>query len=260
MTKSKGKTLEELEKDYGENNSGHYNYFIIDREIIFVTTKDKKNVPSALKLSLEAIGLYTIIKAHGINKDFAWPSLATLAKYSNKSINTIQKYLSELIDAGLIIKDKKFNEHGGHPNNVYIIPAIDKENLAMASIYQNLIVDKNSQLSKSDICENDQLSKSDNGNCQNAVEINYQNLTSKENNINIINELRIKAQLDVLNPVIEKRLKELVNAIVSENGRIYLSGDVLIIKYQYDISIKRELNVILDSIGLFEKINVIYEK
>lgn len=77
------------DRKYGENNSGHYNFVIIDRELIFVTDKQGKNIPSALNLSLEALGLYAVLKAHAIDKNFAWPSLSTLEKLTGKSDKTI---------------------------------------------------------------------------------------------------------------------------------------------------------------------------
>lgn len=249
MAKKKHPDLKE--RLHGENNTGHYNFVIIDRELIFVTDKSGKNIPSTLGLSLEALGLYTVLKAHAIDKNFVWPSLSTLAKLTGSSINTIQKYITELVDRGLVVKEKSANPRGGQPVNVYIIPGIDKERIKYDSIL--------SQLSKIDTCYN-QLSKSDSCNYQKMADDNCQNLISKETNINIINELKLKAQAKEFPSGVEDGFIKLIDTIKSDpRGYCFLSGDNLVIKYRYEIAVRRDVNMLLDAIGLYESINVVYE-
>ena len=117
----------------GENNSGHYNFVIIDRELLFCTDENGKNVRSALKLSLPAIGLYAVIKAHAIDKNFCFPSLLVLKKMTGATKETLIKYTRELASAGLVVVEKHTG-NAGRPQNVYVIPSIEKERIRMETI------------------------------------------------------------------------------------------------------------------------------
>ena len=117
----------------GENNSGHYNFVIVDRELLFCTDENGKNVRSALKLSLPAIGLYAVIKAHAIDKNFCFPSLLVLKKMTGATKETLIKYTRELASAGLIVVEKHTG-NAGRPQNVYVIPSVEKERLRMETI------------------------------------------------------------------------------------------------------------------------------
>ena len=113
---------------YGQNNSEHYNFTIIDREIIFTSAKNGEMVPSSLGLSLEALGLYVILKSFAIDKNFVWPSLSTLEKLTGKSRKSVIKYIKELTDKGLISKEKRKNNNA-NASNIYTINQVQKENI-----------------------------------------------------------------------------------------------------------------------------------
>ena len=117
----------------GENNTGHYNFVLLDREILFSTSDEGENVRSSLNLSLPAIGLYAVIKAHAINKNFCYPALTTLQRITGATKETLIKYTKELVDAGLLIIEKD-TTNPGRPQNVYIIPRVNKEGVKAATI------------------------------------------------------------------------------------------------------------------------------
>lgn len=124
------------EKEFytGENNTGHYNFVIIDREMLFSTDSRSHNVRSSLKLSLPAIGLYAVIKAHAIDKNFCYPSLLTIAALTGTTKETLIKYIKELERAKVLIVEKMPSTTGGRERNVYVIPAVEKERLKTDSI------------------------------------------------------------------------------------------------------------------------------
>ncbi len=227
----------------GENNTGHYNFIIIDREIIIVTDEKNRNQPSPLKLSLEAIGLYVVIKAHAIDKNFAWPSLATLEEITGKKRDTILKYIDELKIKGLIIIEKKKNPRGGRECNVYVIPGIDKEYI------------KN-QGPKFGPCS---AQSPKNGSCkvQKSDLAKSKIWTGSNNNRNIITELILKANFDII-PAGAAAARDLLADALSDDPEslMDLQGDNLKVKYKYPDVIKRLINSLLGELDLYEKISV----
>jgi len=122
----------------GVNKTGHYNFVIVDREIVIVVHPDGFNIPSCLNLSLEAIGLYVVLKAHAIAKNFVFPSITTLEKLARKSRPFIIKLLRELEEKGLISikKRKKGTRQRGVDRNIYHILQIDKVGIASKSVQE----------------------------------------------------------------------------------------------------------------------------
>ena len=236
----------DLKKHYGENNSGHYNFVIIDRELIFVTDKQNRNLPSSLNLSLEALGLYTVLKAHAIDKNYVWPSLSTLETLTGKSDKTILIYIQELIDKGLIIKEKAKNPRGGREINIYVLPAVDKE----------LIKNQSGNIP---YCDNQSGNSPD---CKAEIlpDDKAEIFRSKETKLNILTQLRLKAQIKDFPSEIEDGFNKLIDTIKSDpRGDCFLTENNLVIKYRYEIAIRRDVNILLDAVGLYDKINVVYE-
>ncbi len=68
-------------------------------------------------LSAPAKLLYTVLATCSGGRDYAWPSQEYLAEKLKVHVRTIQRYLKELVDSGLIAKGKKFIK--GQVRNIY---------------------------------------------------------------------------------------------------------------------------------------------
>ena len=123
----------------GTNNSGHYNFVMVDRELVMCVDDRDRNIPSCLRLSLPALGMYVVLKAHAINKNFSWPSLETLEKITGADHKTIQKHIRELAEKGLVEVKPIPNPIGkGRPVNSYTINSVDKEGVRERSLREKL--------------------------------------------------------------------------------------------------------------------------
>jgi len=103
-------------------------------------------------LSLEAKGIYAIIKSYANNETLeAFPSLPLLSKVTGKNRVTIQKYIKELEEKGFMEKLSERKEDGTYKNNIYTIieskaeKIYNEEDLTKA---KNIAFGKNANLSK----------------------------------------------------------------------------------------------------------------
>lgn len=260
----------------GENNTGHYNFFIIDREMIFSTDSRKKNVRSALNLSLPAIGLYAVLKAHAIDKNFCYPSLLTLAELTGTTKETMIKYIRELEDAKVLVVEKMPGQNGGRERNVYVIPAIEKERLKTESIIGSQeIITEISEAEQGRISrpsdENEQ-SRSENS----PVKVGKADLARSGNPTVIIlskytKQLKLTdPQEEIFNCIVDKSKTEnenLINkaakyyieslkTIIEDGGVIIMKADTIYIKCRMSAVAIRPMFQCLDALGLYESINI----
>ena len=234
---------------YGQNNSEHYNFTIIDREIIFTSAKNGEIVPSSLGLSLEALGLYVILKSFAIDKNFVWPSLSTLEKLTGKSRKSVIKYINELIDKGLISKEKRKNNNA-NDSNIYIINQVQKENIKNKTLGGSV---KNTPPAEGE-CKN-----STRGSVKIPLRV-VENLHPKYNNRIIINELYkdfpfLKNSNSELK---DKLLQTLEN--ITEEPQSFLSyqDKILNIKHPYIESLKGNIIRIFIDMEIYDKIDIVF--
>lgn len=141
----RGKTMPEDKLMYydGTNYTDHYNFTIVDNEILYVRFNNKI-IPSALQLTLEEIGLYTVIKSFAMDKNFSFPSLNSLSKLFKIGKPKLIELLKSLERKGLI-QIKKMNPKmikifrkntKARMHNYYIINRVDKEEITQRSVYE----------------------------------------------------------------------------------------------------------------------------
>lgn len=245
---------DELDNIVGVLGSGHYNFVLIDREIIMVKDENNQNQKSCLNLSLEALGLYTIIKAHAINKTYCFPSIQTLCKLTGKSNKTIHKFLDELFAKGLLLKSKKENEKGGKAHNLYILPTVPKEEIKKRSLNQH-VKSTRCQPVEQDVnsthCKNQGVD-STRDNVENLHVATCKNYTLSKNNIsynnrNICDDFFKKTKLEKDNcsdeaiRYLEQGLKGLLSSngsysYVHETQTLYLTGSLMALESKGDFN------------------------
>lgn len=72
-------------------------------------------------LSANAVRLYGTLRRFADGNGVAWPSRRVLADRIGKSLDTVDRCLSELIDAGAVRVRSRWNEEGDRQSNVYEI-------------------------------------------------------------------------------------------------------------------------------------------
>lgn len=234
---------------YGQNNSEHYNFTIIDREIIFTSAKNGEIVPSSLGLSLEALGLYVILKSFAIDKNFVWPSLSTLEKLTRKSRKSVIKYINELIDRGLIAKEKRKNNNT-NDSNIYIINQVEKENIKNKTLGCSV---KNTPSAKGE-CKN---SMRGGGKIPLSV---VENLHPKYNNRIIINEIyKDFPFLKNLNSDLKDKFLQTLEKITEEqSANISYQDKILNIKHPYIESLKGNIIRLFIDLEIYDKIDIVF--
>ncbi|MFW6270779.1 MAG: helix-turn-helix domain-containing protein [Bacillota bacterium] len=93
-----------------------FNFTMIDNELL-----EREDLGTYEKL------LYITLCKFAGQENTCFPSRKTLAKLVSCSVKTIDNKLKNLIDKGLISKEKRRNDKGEHTSNLYIIRGVAKE-------------------------------------------------------------------------------------------------------------------------------------
>lgn len=70
-----------------------------------------------------AVRLYAILRRYANSEGDAWPSIATLAERLRVDERTVKRRRKELVDAGLVVVDERF-ENGRQRSNFYRFPSL----------------------------------------------------------------------------------------------------------------------------------------
>jgi len=75
----------------------------------------REDLPSRAKT------VYMYLKDRSNKDRECWPAVKTIAKDTSMSISTVKRAIADLIRYGLLTKEYRYRENGGHTSNRYFL-------------------------------------------------------------------------------------------------------------------------------------------
>lgn len=151
-------------------------------KIEYMTNAFQSDLKPRARLVLNCLAL------HSNKEGQCFPSIKTIAKECGYSINTVKRALDDLVEAGFVVKEARFDterKHGGQTSNLYTLnivkPKVEKDETFEKTYENERTVDtKNtdkitekpeSQMKNTNLNDNNGLGVDYRDSCINSVEI-----------------------------------------------------------------------------------------